>query len=138
MRKAYLMLGLVAISLAACKPDASSTAGNISDASPASASADVDLISAKAMWGVEAAYNVPAQAYVNLDAEGKLSPEVKAKVKPVLIKARAALLAARAAACYVSSVRQPNCTQNPAAFSAAEEEVKGYSDAAVGILPGSN
>lgn len=52
----------------------------------------------KALYAAEAAYNVPAQAYVTLNASGKLSPEVKAKAKPILQQAYQGLKLARQAA----------------------------------------
>lgn len=51
----------------------------------------------EALYVAEAAYNVPAQAYVQLDEAGKLSPQLKARVQPWLVKAYQALAAARAA-----------------------------------------
>lgn len=55
------------------------------------------LVDERALYAAETAYNVPANAYVTFDAAGKLSPELKGKVRPVLIKAYAALKLARSA-----------------------------------------
>jgi hypothetical protein len=63
-----------------------------SGATPISAAAQ------KALYAAEAAYNVPAQAYVTLNRAGKLSPELKARAKPVLQQAIAGLKLARQAA----------------------------------------
>jgi hypothetical protein len=53
------------------------------------------LISAEAMYAAEAAYNVPAHAYVTADATGKLPVKVKGQVKPYLASAYSALTKAR-------------------------------------------
>ena len=54
-------------------------------------------IDEKALWNAEAAYNVPAAAYVSADRRGLLSADVKASIKPLLVKAYDLLKAARAA-----------------------------------------
>lgn len=51
----------------------------------------------KALYAAEAAYNVPANAYVEANKRGLLSPELKARVKPLLVTAYARLKDARAA-----------------------------------------
>lgn len=55
------------------------------------------VLDERALWAAEAAYNVPAQAYVRADQDGTLPASVKATVQPLLIKAYAALKAARSA-----------------------------------------
>lgn len=52
----------------------------------------------KALYAAEAAYNVPAQAYVTLNRSGRLPPDVKAKAKPILQQAYSGLKLARQAA----------------------------------------
>lgn len=51
----------------------------------------------KALYAAEAAYNVPAHAYVTADANGLLTPALKARLKPLLFKAYDALHLARSA-----------------------------------------
>jgi hypothetical protein len=51
----------------------------------------------KALYGAEAAYNVAAHAYVTADGTGKLTPELKAQAKPLLLQAHSALMTARSA-----------------------------------------
>lgn len=55
------------------------------------------LADERAMYAAEAAYNVAASAYVTADSNGVLTPAIKAKVKPYLTKAYAALKVARSA-----------------------------------------
>ena len=52
----------------------------------------------KALYAAEAAYNVPAQAYVTLNRSGRLPADVKAKAKPLLQQAYQGLKLARQAA----------------------------------------
>lgn len=51
----------------------------------------------RALYAVEAAYNVAAHAYVTADTAGQLPAALKARVRPVLVSSYQALLAARAA-----------------------------------------
>jgi hypothetical protein len=51
-----------------------------------------------ALWSAEAAYNVPAQAYTTLDADGALPASIKARVKPVLVQLDRAMEVIRSAA----------------------------------------
>lgn len=60
-------------------------------------SAEQTLIDEKSMYGAEAAYNIAANAYVTADAVGALDAASKAKVKPLMISAYSALVAARTA-----------------------------------------
>lgn len=59
--------------------------------------AGATVIDEQAMYAAEVAYNVPAHAYVTADANGLLTPEIKAQVKPLLLDAYKALQLARAA-----------------------------------------
>jgi hypothetical protein len=85
----FAALALATVPLGAC-------AGGQAPSAPA-----VDLsqtaIDEKALYAAEALYNVPAQAYVDADARGKLTPEMKAVLKPKLADAYKALLAIRVA-----------------------------------------
>lgn len=60
-------------------------------AMPMMASCDVlsgvqsaSVVTSKAMYGVEALYNVPAHAYVTADSRDQISPSLKATLKPKL------------------------------------------------------
>lgn len=44
------------------------------------------LIDEKVVYAAEVIYNIPAQAYVSADKNGKLTPGLKATLKPLLIK----------------------------------------------------
>lgn len=84
---------LLALTLA-CTP--LSACGIASINSP-SAVANATAIDEKAMYAAEASYNVIAQIYVTSEARGKLTPELKAAIKPILVSAYDALKLARAA-----------------------------------------
>lgn len=101
-------------------------------------------IDEQAMFAAEAAYNVPAQAYVVADANDKLTPAVKATVKPILVDAYGYLFIARCAYNFVNFGKfQPlpvgkscpaNAT-NAAAFNAAKASVASLSSKASSLLP---
>lgn len=55
------------------------------------------LLDERALYAAEAVYNVAANAYVTLDGRGLLPPALKARVRPLLLDAFAALQAARSA-----------------------------------------
>lgn len=79
--KKLLLIPLLA--LAACAPNVSST--------PVAICPDGGVISntvmdEKAYAAALIAYNVPAQAYKTANERGQLSPELKAKVRPLLIQ----------------------------------------------------
>lgn len=66
--------------------------GNVCEA------ADRTLIDEKVVFAAETLYNIPAQAYVTADKNGRLTPALKAQTKPILIKMddlRRAISAAR-------------------------------------------
>lgn len=92
MKKLFLIPLLF---LAACAPTVNSTPSlNVcADGGVASST----LIDEKAYAGALILYNVPAQAYVSLDQRGRLSADVKAKAKPILIKMYDTLLLVRQA-----------------------------------------
>lgn len=54
-------------------------------------------VDAKALYGLEAAYNTAASAYLAANDAKLLSSDLKAKTKPMLVKAYDVLKAARAA-----------------------------------------
>lgn len=58
----------------------------------------ISEVAQKALYAAEAAYNIPAQAYVTLNRQNALPADVKAKAKPLLLDAYQALRAARLAA----------------------------------------
>lgn len=68
-----------------------------STAVPSGATA-ISAAAQKALYAAEAAYNVPAQAYVTLNRAGRLSPALKAQTKPLLQQAYQGLKLARQAA----------------------------------------
>ena len=90
MRKFILALAVVpALALSACS--------NGQTINPAASTLAATALDDKAMYAAEALYNVPADAYVVADNNGKLSPAIKEKAKLLLIKAYAVLEATRAA-----------------------------------------
>jgi hypothetical protein len=84
---------LLALTLA-CTP---LSACGIASINGPTAIANTTAIDEKAMYAAEASYNVIAQIYVTADVRGKLTPELKAAIKPVLVSAYNALKLARAA-----------------------------------------
>ena len=89
--KKLFVVGPLALALCACAqiPTAINLATN-----PVCAGYTADE---KAWYAAEAAYNVPAQAYVAANSHGLLTPALKAVLKPKLQAAYQALKAARAA-----------------------------------------
>lgn len=129
MKKLLLGLALASLSLVGC------TTTSVGESTK---------IDNQAMFAAEAAYNVPAQAYVAADANDKLSPAVKATVKPVLVDAYGYLLIARCAYNFVNFGKfQPlpvgkSCPANAtnvAAFKAATASVESLSKKASSLLP---
>lgn len=57
--------------------------------------ADVTSIDEQLMFAAEAFYNVPAHAYVVTDGRNQLTPETKAKLKPILTDLYGYLLVTR-------------------------------------------
>lgn len=57
----------------------------------------VGTLDEKALWAAEAAYNIPAQAYVAALETGSVTPAMRARMRPALQAAKRALDAARAA-----------------------------------------
>lgn len=79
----------------------------------------------RTLWAAEAAYNVPANAYITLNRAGRLSAATKASVKPKLQSAAAALL----------SARQLYCTANTSGFYAQVAAVYTLTNQAKALLP---
>lgn len=97
-----ILLICAAFGLAACQPQGDiNTNSNVAVSNDAAASdcgiASDTIIDEKVLFAAETAYNIPAHAYVTLDAAGKLSPEIKTAVRPQLIKAYDYLKLARTA-----------------------------------------
>lgn len=87
---------LLCVSLSACS--ANSVLQNLPVVGNVCSAASGTLIDEKVVYGAEALFNVPAQAYVVADKNGKLTPELKAKLKPLLIQMddyRLAIVAAK-------------------------------------------
>jgi len=84
-----------AMGMASCAPVA--PPGGLSGSSPPPVTAQGTLADERALYALEAAYNVAAHAYVTADDRGQLSAELKARIRPALQSSYAALLAARAA-----------------------------------------
>lgn len=121
MYKIKLLLGMFAAAcLAACTPLAIISA--VTSSPPIAGSTALDE---KAWYAAEALYNVPAQAYVSANKNGLLSPAVKAQVKPVLLKAREALLL----------VRQAYKVGDTVGFGQRFRELQKLSDSAKALLP---
>lgn len=93
MKKIFLFVACLALS--ACSTNqllqAAPIIGNVCTA------AQGTLIDEKVVYAAEVIYNIPAQAYVSADKNGKLKPELKAKLKPLLIKLNGLRLAVSAA-----------------------------------------
>ncbi len=72
MKRIFLSIALAcaSISTAACDP-----LGGVNSAS-------VAAVDDKLLYAAEAAYNVPAFAYVKADSRDQLSPALKAQIKP--------------------------------------------------------
>lgn len=98
------------LALAACAAlSACATTGTVADvvvvrpSAPSGATA-ISEAAQKALFAAEAAYNVPADAYVRLNRAGQLPAAVKARAKPVLLQAYQGLQLARQAAAVGDSV----------------------------------
>ncbi len=83
------------LALAACSAPLAGTGSTGGGTAPTGAASTA--IDDKAMYAAEALYNVPAQAYVVANANGKLTPALKLKLKPLLIDGYNALVLVRAA-----------------------------------------
>lgn len=98
--KNLILLAAAALSISACGtpgmklPDITV----VKETAVPSGATPISEAAQKALYAAEAAYNIPAQAYVTLNAAGHLPADVKAKAKPVLLQAYHALLLARQAA----------------------------------------
>lgn len=125
---------IAAVGLVACSPQASDPNYNVNATSAVentiSPQADCGLASdtvldEKALFAAETAYNVPAHAYVTFDSKGQLPPELKAKVRPILISAYTYLKLARKAYNAGDGCSLKNYT----------DLAKGLGDQAKGLLP---
>lgn len=89
------LLIVLCLGLSACSANqllqAAPVIGNVCTA------AQGTLIDEKVVYSAEVLYNIPAQAYVSADKNGKLTPALKAKLKPLLIKMNELRLAISAA-----------------------------------------
>lgn len=74
------------------------------------AAADRTLVDEKVVFAAETIYNIPAHAYKTANENGKLAPELKAKLKPLLIELdgyRRAVFAAKGSlSCDFASMQQ--------------------------------
>lgn len=59
--------------------------------------AETMVLDEKALYAAEASYNVTANAYIAASEVGLMTPELKAKIKPVMVSAYKALTMARSA-----------------------------------------
>ena len=93
MKRIVTLLG--ALTLGAC------TANQVLQSAPIISNvceaADGTLIDEKVLYAANALYNVPAHAYVTANRNGKLSPELKAALKPKLLTMYRLLQAVKAA-----------------------------------------
>lgn len=85
-----------ALMLAACATT-SPPPGVPGSGPPPVVSAAGTLADERALYALEAAYNVAAHAYVTADDRGQLSATLKARIRPALTASYAALRAAREA-----------------------------------------
>lgn len=99
---------LACASLAACQPPGSTPSpatASTSASGPSSPSGGVcrpltgTVVDERALYAAEAAYNVPAHAYVSAEGTGRLPANVKAVVKSLLQEAYRLLRLAREAYC---------------------------------------
>lgn len=99
--KRILTLACMALALAAC--------GTIRTAHDLATTPVCEgrVIDEKLWYAAEAAYNVPAQAYVEANSRALVSPALKAKVKPILQNMYEVLKTARLAyrACDAASLQ---------------------------------
>lgn len=86
---AIVTVCLAAVFLIACQP--------IEDVATGNGLAAHTVLDEKALYAAEAAFNVPAQAYIAADEADLLSPEHKAAAKALLLKSYEALQLARKA-----------------------------------------
>lgn len=99
MIKLKMLAAFACLALAACQPSPASLNSNsehVATNSDGGATSGT-LVDERALYAAESAYNVAAHAYVTLDANGQLSPALKAQARPLMADAYAALLAARTA-----------------------------------------
>lgn len=94
-----LIVCFAALSLAACQPGVIVAPVSVPSAPVASCVVSGTGTLQTALYGAEAAYNVPAHAYVTADSNKQLSPALKLRVKPLLQNAYSALKLARGAYC---------------------------------------
>lgn len=128
MIKLRFALAIGCLALAACTPSnpvANNTVDPPPRAAPGNSLAEATVMDEKALYAVEAAYNVPAHAYVTADGKGLLNSALKARVKPLLVQAYAALKTARAA----------YATGNARTFTEAKASVERLAAEASAILP---
>lgn len=90
-----IMILLAAFSINAC------TANQVLESAPiignVCAAAQGTLVDEKVVFAAETIYNIPAQAYVSALNSGKITPELKAVLKPLLVKLNAYRNAVKAA-----------------------------------------
>jgi len=126
---------VLALTACAAQPPASSPSS-----APAPAAGGIlagTLIDDRVATGLELVYNVPAHAYVTADAAGLITPALKARLKPILANAYAALQVARAAKAVVDSgsASPAQRTAAVAAFSSASESVRAFAGQASALIP---
>ena len=97
--RSLILIAAAALAVAACKPQAADENYNVNSSvtAPTCGIATNTLADEKTLFSAETAYNVAADAYVRLDATGKIPANIKAAVRPKMIDAYAALKVARQA-----------------------------------------
>lgn len=93
---AAVLVGALVLAACATGPAPVLPGGDGSTAPPI-VSTQGSLRDEQALFAVEAAYNVAANAYVSADSRGVLPAAVKARAQPILVSAYRALEAARTA-----------------------------------------
>lgn len=93
-----------ALALSACATDGQVITVPSGPVAPPSGATAISAVAQKALYTAEASYNVAGQAYVSADGAGLLTPELKARLKPMFATAYQALLATRHAATIGDSI----------------------------------
>lgn len=96
---AIMLAACIGLLVGACASTSGPPIQVVQNATPVpSGKTPISAAAQKALYAAEAAYNVPAQAYVTLNRSGALSADLKAKTKPLLQQAYQGLKLARQAA----------------------------------------
>ena len=125
--KRFALFAFASLALAACTPTSTGVEPSPTPSESPSpvASATSSVVTDQAMYAAEVLYNVPAQAYVAADGAKLISPELKAKLKPMLVQAYSILQGARTA----------YRLKNALAFASANSELAKLSADIMALIP---